>query len=46
MCTWTLWSHRQGIGLMLIQQILDHHHFDYALESPPTGPTRFTILFR
>jgi two-component system nitrogen regulation sensor histidine kinase NtrY len=36
----------QGIGLMLIQQILDQHHFDYALESPPTGPTRFTIVFR
>jgi two-component system, NtrC family, nitrogen regulation sensor histidine kinase NtrY len=35
----------QGIGLMLIQQILDQHHFDYALESPPGGPTRFTILF-
>jgi two-component system, NtrC family, nitrogen regulation sensor histidine kinase NtrY len=35
----------QGIGLMLIQQILDQHHFDYALESPPGGPTRFTIVF-
>jgi two-component system, NtrC family, nitrogen regulation sensor histidine kinase NtrY len=35
----------QGIGLMLIQQILDQHHFDYTLDSPPGGPTRFTVLF-
>ena len=35
----------QGIGLMLIQQILDQHHFDYTLESPPGGPTRFTVVF-
>ena len=34
----------QGIGLMLIQQILEQHHFDYSLESPPGGPTRFSIL--
>jgi two-component system nitrogen regulation sensor histidine kinase NtrY len=32
----------QGIGLTLVQQILGAHHFDFALESPPT---RFTILF-
>jgi two-component system, NtrC family, nitrogen regulation sensor histidine kinase NtrY len=36
----------QGIGLMLIQQILDQHHFDYTLESPAGGPTRFTVVFR
>ncbi len=36
----------QGIGLMLIQQILDQHQFDYTLDSPPGGPTRFTIVFR
>jgi signal transduction histidine kinase len=36
----------QGIGLMLIQQVLDQHRFDYALESPPGGPTRFTVVFR
>jgi signal transduction histidine kinase len=35
----------QGIGLTLVQQILTQHRFDYALESPPGGPTRFTILF-
>jgi two-component system, NtrC family, nitrogen regulation sensor histidine kinase NtrY len=36
----------QGIGLMLIQQILVQHRFDYTLESPPGGPTRFTIVMR
>ncbi|MBN1569402.1 MAG: PAS domain-containing protein [Acidobacteria bacterium] len=35
----------QGIGLTLIQEILTHHHFDFALESKPNGPTRFTIFF-
>jgi nitrogen fixation/metabolism regulation signal transduction histidine kinase len=35
----------QGIGLTLVQQILGQHRFDYALEGPPGGPTRFTILF-
>jgi nitrogen-specific signal transduction histidine kinase len=35
----------QGIGLTLVQQILTQHRFDYALESPPGGPTQFTILF-
>jgi signal transduction histidine kinase len=35
----------QGIGLMLIQQVLEQHHFDYTLESPPGGPTSFTIFF-
>jgi two-component system nitrogen regulation sensor histidine kinase NtrY len=35
----------QGIGLTLVQQILTQHHFDYSLESPPGGPTQFTILF-
>ncbi len=34
----------QGIGLTLVQQILTQHHFDYSLESPPGGPTQFTIL--
>jgi two-component system, NtrC family, nitrogen regulation sensor histidine kinase NtrY len=36
----------QGIGLMLIQQILVQHRFDYTLEGPPGGPTRFTIVLR
>jgi two-component system, NtrC family, nitrogen regulation sensor histidine kinase NtrY len=35
----------QGIGLTLVQEILSHHHFDFALESKPDGPTRFTIYF-
>jgi two-component system, NtrC family, nitrogen regulation sensor histidine kinase NtrY len=35
----------QGIGLMLIQQILTQHQCDYALEGPAGGPTRFTITF-
>jgi signal transduction histidine kinase len=34
----------QGIGLTLVQQILAEHRFDFALESPPGGPTRFSIL--
>jgi two-component system, NtrC family, nitrogen regulation sensor histidine kinase NtrY len=35
----------QGIGLTLVQEILVNHHLDYALEGPPGGPTRFTIIF-
>jgi nitrogen fixation/metabolism regulation signal transduction histidine kinase len=35
----------QGIGLTLVQQILDQHHFEYALDAAPGGPTQFTILF-
>ena len=35
----------QGIGLTLVQEILTHHHFDFALESKPDGPTCFTIYF-
>jgi two-component system, NtrC family, nitrogen regulation sensor histidine kinase NtrY len=35
----------QGIGLTVVQEILANHRFDYALESPPGGPTRFTIRF-
>jgi two-component system nitrogen regulation sensor histidine kinase NtrY len=33
----------QGIGLTLVQQILAAHRFDFSLESPPGGPTQFTI---
>lgn len=36
----------QGVGLTLVQQVLTQHQLDYALESPPGGPTRFTITFR
>jgi two-component system, NtrC family, nitrogen regulation sensor histidine kinase NtrY len=35
----------QGIGLTLVQEVLGRHHFGYALDSPPGGPTRFTITF-
>jgi PAS domain S-box-containing protein len=35
----------QGLGLTLVREILDQHGFDYALESPPGGPTQFTIVF-
>lgn len=36
-------EHGQGIGLTMVQEILDAHHFDFALESEPGQPTRFTI---
>jgi signal transduction histidine kinase len=36
-------EHGQGIGLTLIEEILDQHRFEFALEGPPGGPTRFTI---
>jgi C4-dicarboxylate-specific signal transduction histidine kinase len=35
----------QGIGLTLVQEILSHHRFDFALESKPGGPTLFNIFF-
>src|SRR5262245_25602742 len=35
----------QGIGLTLVQEILDQHGFQFSLESPPSGPTQFTIYF-
>ncbi len=35
----------QGIGLTLVQEILAHHHFDFALESKPNGPACFTVFF-
>ncbi len=35
----------QGIGLMLVQEILNRHHFDFTLEAHPAGPTQFTICF-
>lgn len=37
-------EHGQGIGLTLVQEVLAAHGFEYALESPPGGPTRFTIV--
>jgi two-component system nitrogen regulation sensor histidine kinase NtrY len=36
-------EHGQGIGLTLVQEILTQHKFEFALESPPGHPTRFTI---
>ena len=35
----------QGIGLTLVQEILAQHRFQYSLDSPPGGPTQFTIVF-
>lgn len=35
----------QGIGLTMVQEILDSHQFDFALDSEPGEPTRFTIWF-
>jgi nitrogen fixation/metabolism regulation signal transduction histidine kinase len=34
----------QGIGLTLVREVLAQHHFDYALDSPAGGPTRFSIV--
>jgi len=36
-------EHGQGIGLTLVQEILDQHGFEFALESQVGEPTRFTI---
>ena len=35
----------QGIGLTLVQEILDQHEFEFSLESQAGEPTRFTIWF-
>jgi signal transduction histidine kinase len=35
----------QGVGLMLVQEILNRHHFDFTLEAHSGGPTQFTIFF-
>jgi nitrogen fixation/metabolism regulation signal transduction histidine kinase len=35
----------QGIGLTLVQEILDQHGFEFSLESQPGQPTQFTIYF-
>jgi two-component system nitrogen regulation sensor histidine kinase NtrY len=36
----------QGIGLTLIQEILRHHGFQFALESEPGKGARFSIWFK
>ncbi len=38
-------EHGQGIGLTMVQEILDGHQFDFSLESEARQPTRFTIWF-
>jgi two-component system nitrogen regulation sensor histidine kinase NtrY len=35
----------QGIGLTMVQEILAKHRFEYSLDGPPGGPTRFRIAF-
>ncbi|HYP28045.1 MAG TPA: ATP-binding protein [Blastocatellia bacterium] len=35
----------QGIGLTMVQEILDQHHFEFSLESEPGQPTQFRIYF-
>jgi len=35
----------QGIGLTLVQEILNRHNFGFALEGKPGGPTQFTVWF-
>lgn len=38
-------EHGQGIGLTLVQEILDRHKFDFSLDGQPGQPTQFTIYF-
>jgi nitrogen fixation/metabolism regulation signal transduction histidine kinase len=35
----------QGIGLTLVQEILNRHNFEFSLEGTPGESTRFTIWF-
>jgi nitrogen fixation/metabolism regulation signal transduction histidine kinase len=35
----------QGIGLTIVQEILDRHGFEFSLEGGPDRRTQFTILF-
>ncbi len=39
-------SNGQGIGLTLVQEILNRHNLEFSLVGAPGGPTRFTIHFR
>jgi signal transduction histidine kinase len=36
----------QGIGLTLVQEILDAHGFEFSLESRAGEPTRFTVYLQ
>lgn len=38
-------AHGQGIGLTMVQEILDNHKFDFSLESERGETTKFTIWF-
>ena len=35
----------KGIGLTMVQEILDNHKFDFSLVSTPDSPTQFIIYF-
>jgi len=35
----------QGIGLTLVQEILNRHHFEFSLDGQPGQPTQFAIYF-
>jgi nitrogen fixation/metabolism regulation signal transduction histidine kinase len=35
----------QGIGLILIREILARHGFEFSLDCPPGGPTQFVVYF-
>ena len=35
----------QGVGLTMVQEILQNHGAEFSLDSAPGGPTRFTALF-
>jgi two-component system, NtrC family, nitrogen regulation sensor histidine kinase NtrY len=35
----------KGIGLTMVQEILDNHKFDFSLTSAPDRPTQFIIYF-
>lgn len=36
----------QGIGLMLVREILHNHHFPFSLNTRPDGWTEFSILWK
>lgn len=38
-------SEGQGLGLTLVQEVLNNHRFPFALDGPPGGPTTFTVWF-
>jgi two-component system, NtrC family, nitrogen regulation sensor histidine kinase NtrY len=35
----------QGVGLTMVQEILQNHGAAYSLDRAPGGPTRFTVVF-